>query len=108
MALDWKSSQEYPVNPGLLQGSILAQHSVLYINDLPGHVICNSAIYVDDTTPCFKCAQASDLQDTVDWERKWLVDCNTGKTQLVSFDLSNNTGSIDVKMDGSVLGKIIF
>ena len=23
------------------------------------------------------------------------------KTQLVSFDLSNNTGSIDVKMDGS-------
>ena len=28
---------------------------------------------------------------------------NAGKTQLVSFDWSNNTGSIDVKMDGSVL-----
>ena len=27
----------------------------------------------------------------------------TGKTQLVSFDQSNNTGAIDVKMDGSVL-----
>ena len=26
---------------------------------------------------------------------------NAGKTQLVSFDQSNNTGSIDVKMDGS-------
>ena len=26
-----------------------------------------------------------------------------GKTQLVSFDGSNNTGAIDVKMDGSVL-----
>ena len=47
----------------------------------------------------------SDLQDTVDWGRKWLVDFNAGKTQLVSFDWSNNTGAIDVKMDGSVLGK---
>ena len=45
----------------------------------------------------------SDLQDTVDWGRKWLVDFNAGKTQLVSFDQSNNTGAIDVKMDGSIL-----
>ena len=35
--------------------------------------------------------------------KKWLVDFNTGKTQLVLFDRSNNTGSIDVKMDGPVL-----
>ena len=33
----------------------------------------------------------------------WLVDFNTGKTQLVSFDWSNNTGAIDMKMDESVL-----
>ena len=39
----------------------------------------------------------------MDWGRKWLVDFNAGKTQLVSFDRSNNNGSIDVKMDGSVL-----
>ena len=39
----------------------------------------------------------------MDWGRKWLVDFNAGKTQLVSFDRSNNTGAIDVKMDGSVL-----
>ena len=45
----------------------------------------------------------SDLRDTVDWGRKWLLDFNAGKTQLVSFDCSNNTGAIDVKMDGSVL-----
>ena len=51
----------------------------------------------------------SDLRDTVDWGKKWLVDFNAGKTQLVSFDWSNNTGSIDVKMDGSVLeGKSSF
>ena len=45
----------------------------------------------------------SDLSDTVDWGRKWLVDFNAGKTQLVSFDRCKNTGAIDVKMDGSVL-----
>ena len=39
----------------------------------------------------------------MDWSRKWLVDFNAGKTQLVSFDRSKNTGAIDVKMNGSVL-----
>ena len=39
----------------------------------------------------------------MDLGKKWLVDFNAGKTQLVSFDRSNNDGSIDVKMDGSVL-----
>ena len=37
------------------------------------------------------------------WGRKWFVDFNAGKTQLVSLDQSNNTGVIDVKMDGSGL-----
>ena len=45
----------------------------------------------------------SDLQDTVDWGRKWLVDFNAGKTKLVFLDLSVDTGAIDVKMDGSIL-----
>ena len=45
----------------------------------------------------------------MDWDRKWLVDFNVGKTQLVLCGRSNNTGAIDVKMDGSVLKeKIIF
>ena len=37
------------------------------------------------------------------WGRKWLVDFNARKTQLVSFDQSNKTGATDVKMNGSVL-----
>ena len=45
----------------------------------------------------------SDLRDTVDWGKKQLVDFNARKTQHVSFDRSNNNGSIDVKMDGSSL-----
>ena len=39
----------------------------------------------------------------MDWGKKWLVDFNAGKTQLVLFDSSNNTCSIDGKVDGSVL-----
>ena len=84
---------------------------------LSDNVICNIAIYADDATLYSKCDQASDLwlqldlasdlesdlRDTVDWGRKWLVDFNAGKIQLVLFDWSNNTGAIDVKMDGSVL-----
>ena len=45
----------------------------------------------------------SDLRDTVDWGRKWLVDFNVGKTGVISFDQSNNTGAIDVKVDRSFL-----
>ena len=41
--------------------------------------------------------------EKLDWGRKWLVDFTAVKTVLVSFDLPNNTGTIDVKMDGSVL-----
>ena len=114
----WKSSQEYPVNAGVSQGSVLGSKLFrLYINDLPDDVICNIVIYVDDATLYSKCDQASDLWqqlelafelesdlcDTVDWGKKWLVDFNAGKIQLVLFDRSNNTGTIDVKMDGSVL-----
>ena len=40
------------------------------------------------------------IYETLDWGKKWLVDFNAGKTQLILFDLSN---SVDVKMDGSVL-----
>ena len=32
-----------------------------------------------------------------------LIDFNAGKTQLVLLDRSNNSGSIELKMDGSVL-----
>ena len=92
---------------------------LLYINDLSDDVICDIAIYANDTTLYSKCNQASDLRqqlefasglesdlcDTVNLGKKWLVDFNIKKTRLVLFDWSNNNGSIDVKRDGSVLEK---
>ena len=104
VVLDGKSSQEYVVNVGVLQGSILGLALfLLYINDLCDDVICDIVIYADDTTLYSKCDQTSDLwqqlelaselesdlRDTVDWGKKLHVDFNAGKTQLVLFDLSN-------------------
>ena len=44
------------------EGSIFGPtHSTLYINELPNDVVCNIAIYGDDTTLSSKCDQASDL-----------------------------------------------
>ena len=98
VALAGKSSQKYPVNAGVPQGSILGLTLfLLYINDLPDDVICDIAIYADDTTLYSKCDRASDLwqqlelafelesdlRDTVDWGKKWLVDFNAGKIKLV-------------------------
>ena len=118
MVLDGKPSQEYPVNVAVPQGSILGPALfLLYLNDLPDHVICTITINADDTTLYSNCDQTSDLwqqlelaselesdlQGTVDWGKKWLVDFNAGKTQLFLFDRSNSNGSINVKMDGSVL-----
>ena len=116
MVLGGKSSEEYLVNAGISQGSILGPTLfLLCINDLPD-VICNIAIYTDDATLYSKYDQASDLwqqlelaselesdiRDTVGWGRRCLVDFNAEITQLVSFDRPN-TDAIDAKMNGSVL-----
>ena len=56
------SSQENLVNAGLPQGSILGPTLLpLCINDYLDDVICNIAIYADDTTVNSQCDQASDL-----------------------------------------------
>ena len=58
VVLDGKSSQEYPVDAGVPQGSILGPtFFLLYINDLPDDIVYNIAIYTNDTTFSSKCEQ---------------------------------------------------
>ena len=96
--LDGKSSQEYPINAGVPQGSILVSTLfLLYVNELPDDVICNIAICADDTTLYSKFDQASDLGQQLElafelesdhdalWTRgmKWLADFSAGKAGFV-------------------------
>ena len=67
MVLYGKCSQEYPVNAGVPQSSILGPTLyLLYINDLPDDCIFNIAFYADDVTVYSKCDQASDLWQQVE------------------------------------------
>ena len=62
MVLDGKSLQEHPVNAGFRQGSILGPTIfLLHINNLPHDVICNIAIYADETIAYSECHQTSEL-----------------------------------------------
>ena len=90
VVLNGKSSQEYSVNAGVPQSSILGPRLfLLYIHDLVDDVIRNIAIYAFDITLYSKCDQKSDLWqqpelasvlwDTEIWGGKSLVDCNAGK-----------------------------
>ena len=94
VVLDRKSSEEHPVNTRVPEGSSLGPMLLLlYMNDLPDDVISSTANYADDTALYSKCDQASDLwqqlelasdlQDIVDWSRKWHFDFSSGETQLV-------------------------
>ena len=97
-----------------LKGLFLVLHISFYI--LMTFLIMLSVIWLFILF-CSKCDMASDqwqqlelaselksnMRDTVDWARKQLFDFNAGKTQLVLFHCSKNTGVVDVKLDGSVL-----
>ena len=56
MDLDGRPLQEYSVNAGFPEISILGPtlFSLRY-NDLPDNIICNIAIYADDPTVISKC-----------------------------------------------------
>ena len=80
-------------------------------NDPPDDIICNIAIYADNTTLYSKCHLASGLwqqleliselecdpRDTEDWDRKWFVNFNEEKS---SFKMLWLTGAMALRRNG--------
>ena len=71
---------------------------LLYINDFPDDALCNITIHAEDTTLYTKCGEASDVGKG----KKQYVDFHDGKNNIDLFDRSNNSGAIEMKIDGSV------
>ena len=99
VVLNGKSSQEYPVNAGVPQGSALGRtRCLLYINDVTSNAIFNITIYANvlisirsgrlQIQSVFNmnstCIQL-ELEYTVDWGRSGV---------LISILKKNSTGSI--------------
>ena len=95
MVLDVKSVQEYPFNAGVPQGFILRHALMTFLMMLSiillymlmillftliviRHLICGNQLELASELE-------SDVRDTVNWGRKWLVDFSAGKNQLVSL-----------------------
>ena len=81
-------------------------------------VLINDLAYKSIITKCIGILIKSDLcqqlklvlnlnltRRTLDWGRNWLVNFNSRKTELVSFDCFNNLSAIDVKADWWFLNK---
>ena len=101
VVLDGHTSDSFFINAGVPQGSLLGPTLfLLYINDLPDHILSKIAIYADDSS-LFSCSEgrlqpdaqlqmaadlSSDLRSVVEWGAKWLVSFNSTKTKLLSLN----------------------
>ena len=118
VVIDGQSSSIYCINSGVPQGSILGPILfLLYINDLPDSILCDIAIFADDTSlyscleykpsPCDQSGSATNLQldltSVVDWGAQWLVSFNAAKTKLLTISKHKSDNSFPVHMSGAPL-----
>ncbi|MEL7340328.1 MAG: reverse transcriptase family protein, partial [Bacteroidota bacterium] len=111
VVVNGQSSHAHSINAGVPQGSILGPTLfLLFINDLPKHIINSLVdIYADDTT-LYRCTStdvddvkaasdlSSDLEQIVQWGKDWFVTFNASKTKLVTFHYKIERGVIFLVM----------
>ena len=121
VVLDGQSSDFFDVNAGVPQGSVLGPTLFLiFINDLPDHLSCNTGVYADDTTiyRSLKAGASSffdklelaafledDLKVVSQWGRDWLVTFNASKTKLLSVNRHREPTLPSILMDKKELSE---
>ena len=108
VVLDGESSDELPVLSGVPQGSILGPILfLLYINDLPENVQSQVRLFVDDTAvyltvqdPNDSERLQSDLNVLQEWEKKWDMEFNPSKCQVLHITRSRNPIRYNYTMHG--------
>ena len=118
VVLDGQSSVQWLINAGVPQGSVLGPTLfLLFINDLPDHLLCKIAIYADDSTiyssldktkSIFDKVELAadlevDLRSVVEWGNRWLVSFNAAKTKLLSINCFRDPFLPSVMMNGKEL-----
>ena len=98
VVLDGESSDELPVLSGVPQGSVLGPILfLLYINDLPENVQSQVRLFADDTAvyltvqdPNDSERLQSDLNVLREWKKKWDMEFNPSKCQVLHITRSRN------------------
>ena len=110
--LEGQSSSRATVASGVPQGSVLGPLLFLiYINDLPDYVTSSTVrLFADDTVlyhGISSPADTADLQRDLDalqaWERKWLMEFNPSKCQVLRVTLKHKPVEASYMIHGQTL-----
>ena len=114
VVLDGESSDELPVLSGVPRGSVLGPILfLLYINDLPENVQSQVRLFAD-VTAVYLTVQGlndterlqSDLNVLQEWEKKWNMEFNPSKCQVLHITRSRNPIRYNNTMHGQTLESV--
>ena len=94
VVVNGQASNTCNVTSGVPQGSVLGPTLfLLYINDLPGTVTCNTSLYADDTLLYLEVNTKQDRLDfqviiyaVYEWSQKWEMPFNVTKCHAMGFN----------------------
>ena len=107
-----ESSDYQLVQAGVPQGSVLGPLLFLiYINDLPDNLESVVKLFADDTSTYLSLEDVdqrsfilnSDLTKITEWAKKWKVDFNPTKTELMTLSTKTLPRTLPIKFDNTTL-----